>query len=172
MPVSAIYPQQVFRAQPNMYPSQQVPGMSLNMPIGLFQQPQKQSNELIGLHGLDSAKQYPMSPNTTVPTFDLDSDHAFILDADANGVVSIKILKFHVVTEEEYRKETESETPIQITKGEYDDLSNRVKMLEEELENAKQLIQTRVEPSTKPDAGRSPAKPTVKSSVASDGANA
>ena len=122
----------------NPYP-QQFPGMQLNMPLSMFQ-PSQPSNELIGLHGLDSAKQYPMKPNTTVPTFDLDSDHAFILNTDANGVMSVKILSFKVISEEEYRKKVEAESPIQLQRSEYNDLLNRMKTMEEELENAKQLI--------------------------------
>jgi len=125
----------------NNYP-QQFPGMQLNMPLSMFQ-PSQPSNELIGLHGLDSAKQYPMKPNTTVPTFDLDSDHAFILNTDANGVMSVKILSFKVISEEEYRKEVEAESPIQLQRSEYNDLLNRMKTMEEELENAKQLIRER-----------------------------
>ena len=95
---------------------------------------------MIGLHGLDSAKQYPVKPNTTVPTFDLDSDHAFILNADANGVISVKILKFSIISEEEYRKEVYAEKPVQIQKSEYEDLLKRINALEEELANAKQPI--------------------------------
>ena len=121
----------------NNYP-QQFPEMRLSM----FQ-PQQPNNELIGLHGLDSAKQYPIKPNTTVPTFDMDSDHAFILNADANGVLSVKILSFKVISEEEYRKAVEADTPVQIPRSEYDELLNRVKNLEEELKDAKQSIRKR-----------------------------
>lgn len=74
MPMSSIYPQSGFR-QPAGYQPQAIPGMSLNMPLGVLQ-PQQPTDSMIGLHGLDSAKQYPVKPNTTVPTFDLDSDHA------------------------------------------------------------------------------------------------
>lgn len=143
MPVSSIYPQTttagLSRNVP--YPPQQtqVPGMSVNFPM--FQPPQP-VNELIGLHGLDSAKQYPMRPNSTVPTFDLDSDHAFILSSDSNGVFSVKILKFSVVTEEEYRKAVEEDKPVQLAKSEYNELMERIKKLEEEAENAKQYIRT------------------------------
>ena len=132
----SIYPQTGLRQQ--AYPTQ---GMSLNMPLGLFQPQQQPSNELIGLHGLDSAKQYPMKPNSTVPTFDLDSDHGFILSADANGVLSIKIIRYEVVTEEDYRKAVEADTPVQLSRSEYDSLLGRMKALEEELRNAKQPIQ-------------------------------
>lgn len=150
MSVSSIYPQTTTGIPRNIpYQSQQsqIPGMSVNFP--LFQ-PQPPVNELIGLHGLDSAKQYPMRPNSTVPTFDLDSDHAFILSSDSNGVSSVKILKFSVVTEEEYRKAVEEDKPVQLAKSEYDALIERVKKLEEEAENAKQYIRN----------GRASAKPT------------
>lgn len=138
MPMSSIYPQSGFR-QPAGYQPQAIPGMSLNMPLGVLQ-PQQPTDSMIGLHGLDSAKQYPVKPNTTVPTFDLDSDHAFILNADANGVISVKILKFSIISEEEYRKEVDAEKPVQIQKSEYEDLLKRINALEEELANAKQPI--------------------------------
>ena len=133
------------------YQQAQVPGMSVN--FQMFQ-PQTPTNELIGLHGLDSAKQYPMRPNSTVPTFDLDSDHAFILSSDSNGVSSVKILKFSVVTEEEYRKAVEEDKPIQIAKSEYEALIERVKRLEEESENVKQSIRNS-RTSAKPTTGKS-----------------
>ena len=152
MSVSSIYPQTTTAGLPRniQYPPQQtqVPGMSVNFPMF---QPQTPTNELIGLHGLDSAKLYPMRPNSTVPTFDLDSDHAFILSSDSNGVSSVKILKFSVITEEEYRKAVEEDKPIQIAKSEYEALIERVKKLEEESENAKQYIRN----------GRTSAKPTT-----------
>ena len=157
MPMSSIYPQSGFR-QPAGYQPQAIPGMSLNMPLGVFQ-PQQPTDSMIGLHGLDSAKQYPVKPNTTVPTFDLDSDHAFILNADANGVISVKILKFSIISEEEYRKEVDAEKPVQIQKSEYEDLLKRINALEEELANAKQPIRE----STSAAAIR---EPRAKSSVA------
>jgi hypothetical protein len=89
----------------------------------------------------------------------MDSDHAFIHNTDSNGIMSIKILQFHVVTEEEYRKATESEAPVQMTKGEYDKLTGRLKAVEEELENAKQLIQESTSTATI-------REPSAKSSVA------
>lgn len=149
MSVTSLYPRQTYGNPINTYP-QQFPGMQLNMPLGLIQTQQQSSNELIGVHGLDSAKQYPVKPNTTVPTFDLDSDHAFILNADANGVLSVKIINFHVVSEEDYRKAVEAETPVQLQKSEYEDLLTRMKKMEEELENAKQLIREQNIDTTKP----------------------
>lgn len=169
MPTSSIYPNTTFNRYMPGYPqSQPLPqSMSINMPLGMFQQPvNKQNNELVGLHGLDSAKQFTMGPNMTAVTFDMDSDHAFIHNTDANGVMSIKILQFHVVTEEEYRKATESEAPVQMTKGEYDKLTGRLKAVEEELENAKQLIRERGSSST----CHSAAEPTNKPAASDDGA--
>lgn len=162
MSLTSLYPQTSgYRTPVNSYP-QQFPGMQLNMPLGLFQPQQQQpDHELIGLHGLDSAKQYPMKPNTTVPTFDMDSDHAFILNADANGAVSVKILRFKVVSEEEYRKAIEAEAPVQLQRSEYNDLLGRMKKLEEELEDAKQSIRANGTGGTKPSATKPSAKPSV-----------
>lgn len=169
MSLSSIYPQSAFRPQSMGYQPQPIPGMSLQMPLGVIPQQAQHNTGLIGLHGLDSAKQYPMSPNTTVPTFDLDSDHGFILDADANGVVSIKIISFHVVTEEEYRKATEAEKPIQLTKSEYEELVKRVNTLEEELKNAKQPVRTKSDSAnTNAAASRGPAKYSGKPAASVD----
>ena len=158
MSVSSIYPQTTAAGVPRNFPYQsqqaQVPGMSVNFPM--FQTPQP-VNELIGLHGLDSAKLYPMRPNSTVPTFDLDSDHAFILSSDSNGVSSVKILKFSVVTEEEYRKAVEQDKPVQLAKSDYDALMERMKRLEEEVENAKQSIRS----GSSTNADRTSTKPTT-----------
>ena len=158
MSVSSIYPKTTFTGTPRdfQYPYQQtqVPGMSVNIPM---LQPLQPANELIGLHGLDSAKLYPMRPNSTVPTFDLDSDHAFILSSDSNGVSSVKILKFSVVTEEEYRKAVEQDKPVQLAKSDYDALMERMKRLEEEVENAKQSIRS----GSSTNADRTSTKPTT-----------
>lgn len=157
MSASSIYPQTTAAGIPRNfpYPSQpQVPGMSVNFPM--FQPPQP-ANELIGLHGLDSAKLYPMRPNSTVPTFDLDSDHAFILSSDSNGVSSVKILKFSVVTEEEYRKAVEDDKPVQLAKSDYNALMERMKRLEEEVENAKQSVRS----SSSTNSGRTSTKSTA-----------
>lgn len=163
MSLTSLYPQAGYRSGTplNTYP-QQFPGMQLNMPLSMFQ-PQQPNNELIGLHGLDSAKQYPMKPNTTVPTFDMDSDHAFIISADVNGVPSIKILKFEVVTEEEYRKAVEADAPVQLQKSEYDELKSRMAKVEEELKNAKQLIQEWND--NDPGAKRAPTKSASEPSI-------
>lgn len=152
MGISSIYPYTtaagISRNTPYPYQQSQFPAMSVNFPMGMMQQPQQETG-LIGLHGLDSAKQYPTKPNTTVPTFDMDSDHAFIIDTDANGVKSIRIINFHVISEEEYRASTEADKPIQLTQSEYKNLVDRMNTLEEELKNAQQPIRT------KPDATNS-----------------
>ena len=174
MSLSSIYPNTAFNRQPLGYPlTQQLPqSMSINMPLGMFQQPPKQNNELVGLHGLDSAKQFTLGPNMTAVTFDMDSDHAFIHNTDANGVMSIKILQFHVVTEEEYRKATESESPIQMTKGEYEELTGRLAAVEEELKNAKQLIRERDNSAASAYSAAGPtAKLANKPAVSNDGAD-
>jgi hypothetical protein len=164
MPMSSIYPQSGFR-QPTGYQSQPIPGMSLNMPLGVLQPPQP-TEGIIGLHGLDSAKQYPTKPNMTIPTFDMDSDHAFIINTDANNVPSIKILKCSIVSEEEYRKATEADKPVQIPKSEYEKLLKRIDALEEELDNAKQPVRKR---NTKSNSTRSTtAELSDESSDASD----
>ena len=72
----------------------------------MLQQPSNTPNPiLVGVHGLDSVKQFPFKPNQTLSFHDLDADFEYIVDTDVNNQPSFKILKFSQITEDEYREE-------------------------------------------------------------------
>ena len=55
-------------------------------------QPQRQ--ELIKVNGLEGAKNYPLSPGSTVALFDAESDIMYIKSMDAGGFPSIRTFNF------------------------------------------------------------------------------
>ena len=59
-------------------------------------QPQRQ--ELIKVNGLEGAKNYPLSPGSTVPLFDAESDIMYIKSMDAGGFPSIRTFTFMETT--------------------------------------------------------------------------
>ena len=65
----------------------------MNVPYYNFQ-PFQQKQELIRVNGLEGAKNYPLSPGSTVALFDADSDTMFIKSMDAGGFPSIRTFTF------------------------------------------------------------------------------
>ena len=59
-------------------------------------QPQRQ--ELIKVNGLEGAKNYPLSPGSTVALFDAESDIMYIKSMDAGGFPSIRTFSFMETT--------------------------------------------------------------------------
>ena len=59
-------------------------------------QPQRQ--ELIKVNGLEGAKNYPLSPGSTVALFDAESDIMYIKSMDAGGFPSIRTFTFMETT--------------------------------------------------------------------------
>ena len=55
-------------------------------------QPQRQ--ELIKVNGIEGAKNYPLSPGSTIALFDAESDIMYIKSMDAGGFPSIRIFTF------------------------------------------------------------------------------
>ena len=55
-------------------------------------QPQRQ--ELIKVNGIEGAKNYPLSPGSTVALFDVESDIMYIKSMDAGGFPSIRTFTF------------------------------------------------------------------------------
>lgn len=51
---------------------------------------------LIWVQGINAAKSYPVTPNTSVPLFDSEANVVYIKSADASGMPSIKILDYTV----------------------------------------------------------------------------
>ena len=84
-------------------------------------QPQRQ--DLIKVNGLEGAKNYPLSPGSTVALFDADSDTMFIKSMDAGGFPSIRTFTFMETTSK----------PI-------DSTETRLSVLENELAQIKEVL--------------------------------
>ena len=69
----------------------------MNYPYYNFQ-PFQQKQELIRVNGIEGAKNYPLSPGSTVALFDADSDTMFIKSMDAGGFPSIRMFTFMETT--------------------------------------------------------------------------
>lgn len=128
----------------NPYQTNQIPGMSINFPT-LFQQQNNIPNPvLVGVHGLDSVKQFPFKPNQTLSFHDMDADFEYVVNTDVNNQPAFKILEINVISEEEYReKYAKAVKPdnVVLTAEEYDILLKRVEKLEKEVSaNAQQPV--------------------------------
>ena len=127
------------------YQINQVPGMSINFPSLLQSQQNSTPNPvLVGVHGLDSVKQFPFKPNQTLAFHDLDADFEYVVNTDVNNQPAFKILEFNEISEEEYReKYSKAVKPdnVVLTSEEYDALLKRVEKLEKEVNvNAQQPV--------------------------------
>ena len=69
----------------------------MNYPYYNFQ-PFQQKQELIRVNGLEGAKNSPLSPGSTVPLFDAESDIMYIKSMDAGGIPSIRTFTFSETT--------------------------------------------------------------------------
>ena len=84
-------------------------------------QPQRQ--ELIKVNGIEGAKNYPLSPGSTVALFDAESDIMYIKSMDAGGFPSIRTFTF---------SEAISTPP--------SDMETRISSLETEIANLKEAL--------------------------------
>ena len=94
----------------------------MNYPYYNFQ-PFQQKQELIRVNGLEGAKNYPLSPGSTVPLFDAESDIMYIKSMDAGGFPSIRTFTFSEVIS----------TPPS-------DVETRISSLETEMANLKEAL--------------------------------
>lgn len=83
--------------------------------------------QLIRVNGLDSAKAYPTSPNSTVALFDANEDIMYIKSTDASNFPTIRIFRFI----------EEQDTPISVQQYVTIEEFNHFK---EEILNGKQFI--------------------------------
>ena len=94
----------------------------MNYPYYNFQ-PFQQKQELIRVNGLEGAKNYPLSPGSTVALFDADSDTMFIKSMDAGGFPSIRTFTF-----------------METTSNPADTTESRLSNLESEIANIKEAL--------------------------------
>ena len=77
---------------PMNYPAMQYPQMPMQAP-----QPQpSQNNGLTWVQGEAGAKSYLISPNTTMPLWDSESQTIYLKSADASGMPTMKILDYTI----------------------------------------------------------------------------
>ena len=69
----------------------------MNYPYYNFQ-PFQQKQELIKVNGIEGAKNYPLSPGSTIALFDAESDIMYIKTMDAGGFPSIRTFSFMETT--------------------------------------------------------------------------
>lgn len=97
---------------------------------------QLQQNNLIRVTGIDGAKAYQMSPNSSVALFDSDSDIMYVKTTDGAGFPTIRTFRFEPI--EDVPKVQDA----YITRDEFDALKQEVEKY------GKQFVQ-RTEKSTK-----------------------
>lgn len=97
---------------------------------------QVQQNNLIRVTGIDGAKAYQMSPNSSVALFDSESDIMYVKTTDGAGFPTIRTFRFEPI--EDVPKAQDA----YITRDEFDALKQEVE------EYGKQFVQ-RTEKSTK-----------------------
>ena len=100
--------------------------ITMNYPYYNFQ-PYQQKQELIRVNGLEGAKNYPLSPGSTVALFDADSDTMFIKSMDAGGFPSIRTFTFMETTSK----------PIDSTETRLSALENELAQIKEVLNGIK-----------------------------------
>jgi hypothetical protein len=82
-----------YKGQYQQMPMQQnIPAQQMQMPIPPT--PQKTSNELIWVQGLEGAKGFLVAPNNTVVLWDTENPVIYVKSADASGIPSMRVLDF------------------------------------------------------------------------------
>ena len=94
----------------------------MNYPYYNFQ-PFQQKQELIRVNGLEGAKNYPLSPGSTIALFDAESDIMYIKSMDAGGFPSIRTFSF-----------------METTSKPTDTTETRLSAIEEEIANIKEAL--------------------------------
>lgn len=80
------YQQPIPQMQQNMTPQ--------NMQMPISPMPQKPTNELIWVQGLEGAKGYLVAPNNTVVLWDTENPVIYVKSADGSGIPSMRVLDF------------------------------------------------------------------------------
>ena len=93
-------------------------------------QPQRQ--ELIRVNGIEGAKNYPLSPGSTVPLFDAESDIMYIKSMDAGGFPSIRTFAFSETTSK----------PVDATESRFSAIEMEIAKLKEALNGFKSVPKT------------------------------
>lgn len=114
---------------PNMMNAQQ-PYQTFQNPYAMNMTPQTPAT-LTRVTGIDGAKAYQMTPNSTVALFDNNEDIMYIKTTDGAGFPTIRTFSFNEVTHNTQQQVSNNEY---VTRDEFN-------KLKEELLNGKQFIQ-------------------------------
>ena len=100
----------------------------MNYPYYNFQ-PFQQKQELIRVNGIEGAKNYPLSPGSTVALFDAESDIMYIKTMDAGGFPSIRTFSFMETTSK----------PVDATESRFSAIEMEIAKLKEALNGFKSV---------------------------------
>ena len=78
--------------QPIQQMQQNIPAQNMQMPVSPI--PQKPTNDIIWVQGLEGAKGYLVAPNNTVVLWDTENPVIYVKSADASGIPSMRVLDF------------------------------------------------------------------------------
>ena len=78
---------------PQRYPQQPMQGY-YQQPMAAIPPQQVQPVDLIRVTGIEGARAYPVTPNSTVPLFDADRDVLYVKSTDAGGFPTIRAFAF------------------------------------------------------------------------------
>lgn len=91
------FPQYQNGAVPDMlgqYKGQYQQPIPQNMQMPITPIPQKPTNDIIWVQGLEGAKGYLVAPNNTVVLWDTENPVIYVKSADASGIPSMRVLDF------------------------------------------------------------------------------
>ena len=103
------------------------------------QQPQQQANNgIIWIQGEAGAKSYLISPNTTVPLWDSESQTIYLKSADASGMPTMKILDYTIREQNSQPTSALMQSSDYVTHDELSAFEERItKMIKEADDNGK-----------------------------------
>lgn len=100
---------------PQRYPQQPMQGY-YQQPMAAIHQQQVQPVDLIRVTGIEGARAYPVTPNSTVPLFDADRDVLYVKSTDAGGFPTIRAFAFAPL------QDTQQQQPEYVTRQEFEEL--------------------------------------------------
>ena len=108
--------------------------MSFNNNMQQQQQPQQSTNNIIRVTGPESAKAYPVAPNSDVILFDGENPIFYWKSTDDSGFARIRMFKFEEQTEIQQPTTEQIDTSNFVTKNDLEILEKNVSELKEMLE--------------------------------------
>lgn len=124
---------------PTMQPRAMVPNPPQINTVGVLQ-----PRELEKVNGIESAKQYPMQPNSRVALFDMNEDIFYVKQTDASNFPTIRKFRFYEELEQPAQA-PQVDSPQYVTMDEFN-------ALKEEINNGQQSIWEAINAAAKSDS--------------------